>query len=227
MAIKHYKGEIGVFDYDDTEWEITEIGSNPYTSVFCKENHRWIGNKESLRYIGNDVKGEDIIIPIGIISCREMFKECTSLTIAPTIPEGVIDCAGMFAGCTSLTTAPTIPEGVISCSYMFEGCTSLTKAPIISEGIIDIIERMCQDCPLNPGVRHYYQDCPEYQNNKCTPDLKRVLICVMRDCSYMFAGCTSLTTAPEIPFGVSNCSYMFAGCTSLTAAPEIPEAYTY
>ena len=43
--------------------------------------------------------------------------------------------------------------------------------------------------------------------------------------SYMFYGCTSLTTAPELPATTlaNYCySYMFYGCTSLTTAPELP-----
>ena len=42
---------------------------------------------------------------------------------------------------------------------------------------------------------------------------------------YMFEGCTSLTTAPELPaLDISNDCYnnMFSGCTSLTTAPELP-----
>ena len=41
----------------------------------------------------------------------------------------------------------------------------------------------------------------------------------------MFYGCTSLTTAPELPattLGVSCYTYMFYGCTSLTTVPELP-----
>ena len=41
---------------------------------------------------------------------------------------------------------------------------------------------------------------------------------------YMFAGCTSLTTAPELPATTlaQNCyGYMFRGCTSLTTVPEL------
>ena len=41
----------------------------------------------------------------------------------------------------------------------------------------------------------------------------------------MFRGCTSLTTAPELPATTMaiNCySSMFSGCTSLTTAPELP-----
>ena len=41
----------------------------------------------------------------------------------------------------------------------------------------------------------------------------------------MFEGCTGLTGAPELPATTlaTNCySYMFAGCTGLTSAPELP-----
>ena len=45
-------------------------------------------------------------------------------------------------------------------------------------------------------------------------------------CYYgMFSGCTSLTTAPELPattLADSCYRYMFYGCTSLTTAPELP-----
>lgn len=45
--------------------------------------------------------------------------------------------------------------------------------------------------------------------------------------SYCFQQCTSLTTAPAIPNGVTNMSYCFDGCTSLIAAPTIPSGVTY
>ena len=43
--------------------------------------------------------------------------------------------------------------------------------------------------------------------------------------TYMFADCTSLTTAPKLPATTlaNNCyNSMFQGCTSLTTAPELP-----
>ena len=43
--------------------------------------------------------------------------------------------------------------------------------------------------------------------------------------SYMFEGCTSLTTAPQLPATIlaKSCyEDMFSGCTSLTTAPELP-----
>ena len=41
-----------------------------------------------------------------------------------------------------------------------------------------------------------------------------------------FEGCTGLTTAPEIPNGVTNMYSTFSGCTGLTTAPEIPNSVT-
>ena len=46
----------------------------------------------------------------------------------------------------------------------------------------------------------------------------------------MFEGCTSLTTAPELPTTTlaDNCyRQMFEGCTSLTTAPELPATALY
>ena len=45
----------------------------------------------------------------------------------------------------------------------------------------------------------------------------------MRNC---FQNCTSLTTAPEIPSGVTDMRHCFLGCTSLATAPEIPSSVT-
>ena len=47
----------------------------------------------------------------------------------------------------------------------------------------------------------------------------------LRSYSYMFEGCTSLTTAPALPATAltQQCySHMFDGCTSLTTAPSLP-----
>ena len=41
-----------------------------------------------------------------------------------------------------------------------------------------------------------------------------------------FEGCKNLTTAPEIPNGVTNMGRTFYGCTSLTTAPVIPNSVT-
>lgn len=43
--------------------------------------------------------------------------------------------------------------------------------------------------------------------------------------AYMFSGCSSLTSAPELPattLAVDCYYYMFRNCTALTAAPSLP-----
>ena len=70
-------------------------------------------------------------------SCyANMFRNCTSLTTAPSLPATTLAnrCyAYMFFGCTSLTTAPlSLPATTLtnSCyASMFRNCTSLTTAP--------------------------------------------------------------------------------------------------
>ena len=48
--------------------------------------------------------------------------------------------------------------------------------------------------------------------------------------AYMYAGCTSLTTAAEMPsvttIGEFGCGYMYQGCTSLTTAADMPSLTT-
>ena len=114
MSIVHYEGKLGVFDYDNSEWEIPEKRRVEY-----------------LRYIGDKVDGKDIKIPEGVKNCSRMFYGCESLVNAPEIPKGVTDCYAMFRGCESLVNAPEIPERVINCSWMFYGCKSLVNAPEI------------------------------------------------------------------------------------------------
>ena len=41
-----------------------------------------------------------------------------------------------------------------------------------------------------------------------------------------FNNCTSLTTAPVIPSGVTDIGGLFSGCESLTTAPVIPSGVT-
>ena len=71
-------------------------------------------------------------------SCyRTMFKDCTSLTTAPTLPAKTLAdyCyAYMFEGCTNLTKAPELPATTLTTECyrnMFSGCKSLTTAPTL------------------------------------------------------------------------------------------------
>ena len=82
---------------------------------------------------------EHLVLPattIGTNVYKEMFKDCISLTKAPSaLPAATLaqSCYnGMFYRCTSLTTAPELPATKLAGECyrnMFQGCTSLTTAP--------------------------------------------------------------------------------------------------
>ena len=92
----------------------------------------------SINSLIQDVLGGDVLtIPLATICYSNMFRNCTSLTVAPTLPATTLatSCySSMFYGCTSLTVAPTLPATTLACYCyrdMFLGCTSLTVAPTL------------------------------------------------------------------------------------------------
>lgn len=84
------------------------------------------------------ISAENLVLPATTLTynCyREMFADCTSLTIAPKLPATTLAqyCYYyMFRGCTSITVAPELPATTLAAECycgMFYGCTSLTTAP--------------------------------------------------------------------------------------------------
>ena len=164
--------------------------------------------------------------------CYEyMFYGCTSLATAPELPATTLDSScyyGMFYGCTSLATAPELPATTLADScyqYMFYGtnilpdCSNIdfTSNTVVASGGLsglfagtkvtdNDLERIL---PKNSNGRYYLP----------------VTILTNNCYRYMFSGCKSLQTAPELPATTldSSCYYgMFYGCTSLATAPELP-----
>ena len=82
----------------------------------------------------------------------------------------------------------------------------------------------------NVSLRGYYGCFYQlFRNAKNITDASNLIIpstnIVESYCREMFSGCTSLTTAPELPATTlaNYCySFMFQGCTSLTTAPALP-----
>ena len=144
-----------------------------------------------------------------------LFRDCTSLTEAPSLPVTTLVSScyyGMFQGCTWLTTAPKLPATTLTTScyyYMFNGCTWLTTAP---------------ELPATTLA----SSCYMYMFNGCTwlttaPELPATTM-ASQCYGYMFQGCTWLTTPPELPATTmaNNCYYyMFLACTWLTKAPKL------
>ena len=112
--------------------------------------------------------------------------------------------AKLFRNCSSLTTVPKLPANNAEYGYiyMFYNCESLRTFC----GLLNVAD----------GAGHRTVEKPR--------SLHSTLGFACYDS--MFRGCTSLTTAPELPattLAQGGCYYaMFYGCTSLTTAPELP-----
>lgn len=107
MAIQHYKGNLGEFDYDDKEFQLCSFAG-------CWNNDHY------LHYVGNETDGSKINIPVGIVNCESMFSGCKNLRTPPVIPEGVENCDYMFSdsGLTGKKAIPIIPKSVKHTSAM-------------------------------------------------------------------------------------------------------------
>ena len=145
-----------------------------------------------------------------------MFKNCTSLTTAPTLPATTLasDCySSMFGGCNKLTVAPELSATTLAFECyesMFKGCKSLTTAPTLPA---TTLARFC--------YQYMFQNCTSLTTAPELPATTLVGYCY----ESMFEGCTSLVNAPALPATtLTDFCYdsMFEGCKSLTTAPELP-----
>jgi hypothetical protein len=143
MANVHYKGILGEFDYNDSEFKIT-YATDPYT-------------KDVIRYIGDS---PNPVIPEGIRRCDRLFVNCTLIEVAPVIPESVRYCNRMFANCTNLRTVYNLPKKLFECRGMFENCTSLETSPQL--GCIRDCSYMfngCSSLKIAPEIPNNANDC--------------------------------------------------------------------
>ncbi len=119
----------------------------------------------------------------------------------------------MFSGCSGLVNSPTLPATILQ-SYcyrqMFQSCTSLEIAGDIkaTTAATYCCYSMFQDCSNLVRVQSTLLPTEVFSNSY----------------NSMFLGCTSLSSAPELPATklATRCyNSMFEGCTSLTKAPSI------
>lgn len=135
-------------------------------------------------------------------ACGEMFRDCTSLTIPPVLKPMVIGTYGyydMFMNCISLVTAPNLPATSLSESSYFGMFENCTSLVNVQS----VLPAVDIAEPGSWSANGFYQR--------------------------MFAGCTSLVTAPELPAEtLPFCAYgyMFSGCTALVNAPSVLPATT-
>lgn len=207
--IKHYKGELGEFDYDDKEFEVSE---GEYHAV-SKEGEDYYVKYKCLKYIG---KGLSVNLPRGCTSTKGMFKDCElpeGFTLGPDFDtSNVTNMSRMFYNCTK-------PKGfslgdkfntsnVTDMSYMFSGEVAFDEG----SGFIDFsfgdkfdtsnvtnMSGMFEGCTLSKG----FSFGDKFDTSKVT------------DMSYMFYECSF---EEDFSFGdkfdtssVTNMSGMFGG----------------
>lgn len=206
MAIQHFEGELGTFDYDDTQFAVNE-------------------EKNRLYYIGREADGSKIKIPDGITDCNGMFYGCDWLETSPEIPSGVANCCSMFWGCDLLETPPVIPDSVENCSNMFCNCTSIETPPEIPDGVVNCCSMFdgCESLETAPILPSSVKKCSGMFYNCSLLETAPEIPNGVEDCSDMFHNCESLMTPPTIPNSVRCCRSMFLGCQSLETPPEIPD----
>ena len=192
---------------------ITGGGSN-YKWVLTGSDIACIGNIENLLDYATVESGSH---PTMAEYCYyRMFRDCTSLTQAPTLPATTLAMycyREMFRDCTSLTQAPALPATRLAMycySHMFYGCKSLTRAPALPATRL-------------AGYDYWemFYDCTSLTKAPALPATRLEMYCYAE----MFSGCTGLTQAPALPATTleSGCyKQMFQKCTSLTQAPALP-----
>ena len=168
----------------------------------------------------NVTSAENLSLPattLGYYCYDNMFRDCTSLTTAPSVLpatnlSGANFCySSMFEGCTSLTTAPELPATMLveACYYrMFYNCTNLTTVPSV--------------LPATTAKSGCYESMFYNCTNLTTaPELPATNLSGAYGCYQdMFYNCRSLTTAPELPATtlVQSCyENMFRNCISLNS----------
>lgn len=147
-----------------------------------------------------------------------MFMDCKNLTKAPKLSamEAASSCYNrMFQGCTNLTTAPDLPATTVNSSsyyYMFSGCTSLIEVP----------SELPATTLAESSYLGMFEGCTSL---KSAPALLATTL-AKQSCMSMFKNCVALVNVPadQLPamtLAVSCYQRMYAGCTSLTTAPDL------
>ena len=178
--------------------------------------------------------------------CYYSMLSYTGITEAPELKvEDLSNSYGcyysMFAGCSELTKAPKLPATKLSsqCYQSMFASTGLTEAPelpatTLANGCYADMFNNCRHLTVASKLpaTNLAPWCYQYMfaNSGITeaPELKVEDLSNSDGCYYnMFAGCTELTKAPELPatkLGQWCYAYMFQNCTQLEVAPVLPAA---
>ena len=180
------------------------------------------------------------IIQEGLImrtySFSEMFSGCEKLKSVMDISSYSIGSRCdysmycMYKGCLSLTSISNFfpnssssenPFSQYNCANMFEDCVNLKNANLRVGGNYAYSGNIGKN-----AFSHTFKGCKSLVSVNLPQSLLYKNVKLGESCfEGMFYGCTSLTTAPELPLTtLANACYrsMFQGCSSLTTAPALP-----
>lgn len=190
----HYKGALGEFDYDPTQFELATI------SVGDPSDENGVtAQMPFLHYIGSQTKGGNITIPEGLKSADYMFSGNTKLETVPVLPNSLesahcafLNCTGLKRACRDAKEGETfftnkmkdgtkwsMPANLKDTSGMFYGCTALEESFTEANDSLEDARWMYGN---TPNMKNY-TDCTsaarlrkEFQENMYTGSNKENVI---------------------------------------------------
>lgn len=154
---------------------------------------------------------------IAVTDLTQLFRNLTSLTVAPKIPNTVLNLKGTFCD-TDVRNTPEIPYGVISMNGTFGRCYNLEVAPDIPDTVIDMTSTFYQCIRLNKigtipdSVKQMSTTFLECENLTYFNIPKNV-----ENLYATFRGCQSLQNIDiTIPKSTTNIKQTFANCNKLS-----------
>jgi hypothetical protein len=187
----------------------TVLEKNCYNSMFCG--------------CTNLISAKNVKINSTVCSesaCNNMFTGCSKLQEPPELAFEQIDkqgCYQMFYECNNLKYTPKMnlrSVGSQGLENAFYNCYSITSG----FGELNLTDEIISE----KAFYCCYYNCSSLIENIPTvfPNTQLSTSCF----AYMFYGCSSLSSAPELPatkLGDNCYSSLFYGCTSLTQAPVL------
>lgn len=168
------------------------------TFTFCKSLKTYVGSTDA------DGDFSNYVIPNGVTTLSETFRNCSLLTKAPVIPSSVTNMFYAFLQCNNLTTAPIIPNGVTDMNSTFEGCSKLKTYAGSTDADGDFSNYIIPNGVTNMSFA--FHSC-RLTTAPVIPSSVTNMQCTFSD--------TKLTTAPAIPNSVTNMLGTFSYCYSL------------
>lgn len=190
----HYKGVLGEFDYDPTQFELATISVGDLS-----DENGITAQMPILHYIGSQTKGGNINIPEGLKSADYMFSGNTKLETVPVLPNSLesahcafLNCTGLKRACRDAKEGETfftnkmkdgtkwsMPANLKDTSGMFYGCTALEESFTEANDSLEDARWMYGN---TPNMKNY-TDCTsaarlrkEFQENMYTGSNKENVI---------------------------------------------------